>query len=125
MVELSAVAESDAARRPTEPAIDLTHLSRMTFCDKSLEREVLTLFDRQAELLLGHMRGAAPTAVAAFAHTLKGSARGIGAAGVATAAEDVEGAANRSTHELASAVERLSLEVAVAKSAIAQLLRAN
>ena len=37
-------------------AIDRQHLSRMTFGDRSLEHEVLQLFDRQAELLIGRMR---------------------------------------------------------------------
>jgi len=126
MVELSAIAQRGAAYPPLKPAIDLAHLSRMTLSDKSLEREVLALFDRQAELLLARIGGAAPAAVAAFAHTLKGSARGIGAMRVATAAEDVEGAARRdSANELALAVERLSFEVAAVKSAITELLHAN
>src|SRR5712691_13255565 len=33
------------------PAIDLAHLARMTLGDRSLEREVLELFGRQAEIL--------------------------------------------------------------------------
>ena len=32
--------------------LDRDHLARMTFGDRSLEREVLQLFDRQSELLL-------------------------------------------------------------------------
>ena len=67
-------------------AIDRGHLTRMTFGDRSLEREVLELFDRQAELLLARMRGGDPQAMAALAHTLKGSAVGIGAGNVARAA---------------------------------------
>jgi len=79
---------------PVEAAIDLKHLARMTLGERGLEAEVLTLFDRQAAVLLDHMRQAAPQAIAAFAHTLKGSARGIGAWRVARAAELVENAAN-------------------------------
>ena len=42
----STTAQSLAAQFPA--AIDRAHLSRMTFGDRSLEQEVLQLFDRQA-----------------------------------------------------------------------------
>src|SRR5579871_3652265 len=38
------------------PAIDLAHLARMTLGERSLETQVLQLFDRQAELLFERMR---------------------------------------------------------------------
>src|SRR4051794_40629473 len=63
---------------PIERPIDLEHLSHMTLGEVSLEREVLQLFGRQAEMLMVRMQTAAPAVVAAAAHTLKGSARGIG-----------------------------------------------
>ena len=53
--------------------LDRDHLARMTFGDRSLEREVLQLFDRQSELLLERMRASEPAAIATLAHTLKGS----------------------------------------------------
>src|ERR1700732_5356523 len=53
---------------PAQPAIDRAHLARMTLGERDLEREVLTLFDRQAEILVARMRDAGPAAVAAFAH---------------------------------------------------------
>ena len=74
--------------RSGEP-IDLDHLSRMTLGERRREREVLALFDRQADILLERMNSAAPAGVATLAHTLKGSARGIGAWAVASAAEAV------------------------------------
>ncbi len=43
---------------PVEWPIDVTHLARMTLGDASLEREVLQLYDRQAEMLLARMRTA-------------------------------------------------------------------
>lgn len=55
--------------------LDRAHLSRMTFNDRSLEQEVLQLFERQAELLMARMRKSAPPAIATLAHTLKGSRR--------------------------------------------------
>jgi HPt (histidine-containing phosphotransfer) domain-containing protein len=84
----SAVASPDRERTPT--VIDETHLERMTLGDRRLEREVLELFVRQTTIMLGRIVGADPALAAASAHTLKGSARGIGAWRVARAAELVE-----------------------------------
>jgi HPt (histidine-containing phosphotransfer) domain-containing protein len=86
---------------PVERPIDLEHLFRMTLGDHSLEREVLALFDRQAGMLMERIAQAEPGIVAAAAHTLKGSARGIGAWQVARAADTVEAAA-MSSQRLAS-----------------------
>jgi HPt (histidine-containing phosphotransfer) domain-containing protein len=84
-------ATNDRDRKPT--VIDETHLERMTLGDRRLEREVLELFVRQTTIMLGRIMGAEPGLAAAAAHTLKGSARGIGAWRVACAAELVESAA--------------------------------
>jgi HPt (histidine-containing phosphotransfer) domain-containing protein len=120
-----AAAPTDAPRlAPVETAIDLAHLARMTLGERSVEAEVLTLFDRQAAILLGRMRDCAPAAVAAFAHTLKGSARGIGAWRVAEAAAAVEMHASRSNAGgAAGAVARLAAAVDEAKTAIAARLQ--
>jgi HPt (histidine-containing phosphotransfer) domain-containing protein len=108
---------------PVEAAIDLKHLARMTLGERGLEAEVLTLFDRQAAVLLDHMRQAAPQAIAAFAHTLKGSARGIGAWRVAAAAEAVEIDAGRpDAADVAGAVARLAVAVDEARTVIAAWL---
>ena len=56
MAQLATKGIEQAALAPTA-AIDRGQLARMTFGDRSLEREVLQLFDRQAELLLARMRG--------------------------------------------------------------------
>jgi HPt (histidine-containing phosphotransfer) domain-containing protein len=101
------------------PAIDLPHLERMTLGERSLQREVLALFERQAELLLPRLRCGDRAAVAMLAHTLKGSARGIGAWRVAAAAEAVEQAAE--TERLA-AIDALAAAVAEIKAEIAGLL---
>jgi hypothetical protein len=61
-----------------EGTIDLAHLARMTCGEKSLEAQVLRLFDRQAGMLFAPMQRF-------FAQTLAGSARGIGAWEVAAA----------------------------------------
>ena len=53
---------SSPALAPAGEPIDLDHLSRMTLGERSLEREVLALFDRQADILLERMNSAAPAA---------------------------------------------------------------
>ena len=58
----------------------------MTLGAAALEREVLSLFHAHAALLMEKMRRSDPAAVSALAHTLKGSAPGIGAHEVARAA---------------------------------------
>lgn len=75
-------------------AIDVGHLNRQTMGDRSLEREVLELFRRQARILLFRFDALTnPAERADVAHTLKGSARGVGASRVAFAAEELERAA--------------------------------
>jgi len=120
-----------ATLRPNEPApslaaddrpIDLVHLARMTLGERSLEREVLQLFERQSTLLLARMRTAAPAGVVTLAHTLKGSARGIGAWRVARAAEALEAAP---AAELGASLEALAAATDEARGVIAELLRAN
>jgi HPt (histidine-containing phosphotransfer) domain-containing protein len=106
---------------PADPPIDFAHLAQMTLGEPSLECEVLALFDRQADLLLPRIRAGAPAVIAAAAHTLKGSARGIGAWRVAGAAEAVETAA---AVDLAAAVDALGKALAETKAAIADYLKA-
>jgi HPt (histidine-containing phosphotransfer) domain-containing protein len=113
----------DFATDAPQPAIDRGHLARMTFGDRSLEREVLDLFDRQATILIGRMRGGEPAAVATLAHTLKGSAAGIGAGRVAQSASAAEIAAGQSAAECSQAIDRLAQAVDEARALIAQLLR--
>ena len=81
---------------------------------------MLALFDRQAEMLLPRIRlGESPLA-AASVHTLKGSALGIGAFKVASAAEAVEQAEDAA---IASAIDTLAVVLEEAKAEIARLLR--
>ena len=71
---------------PDDGPIDIEHLKRMTLGDASLEREVLAMFSAQAVGLIGAL-ATLPADAGALAHTLKGSARAIGAFRVADAAE--------------------------------------
>ena len=74
----------------TKP-VDFTYLRRFTLSNRSLEREVMDLFIEYAPQYLEQLRSAAtPKAWHDAAHTLKGSARGIGAWRVARVAENAE-----------------------------------
>src|SRR5277367_1271306 len=74
---------------PDDGPIDLDHLKRMTLGDESLEREVLAMFSAQSVSLIGAL-AALPAEARALVHTLKGSARAIGAFAVADAAAALE-----------------------------------
>jgi hypothetical protein len=126
MIDMSLNTSADPLSSGNERPIDLVHLARMTRGDRSLEREVLQLFDRQATMLVGRMRSSATPAVSAAAHVLTGSARGIGAWPVARAAQAVEqAAAGMGGAELTAAIERLGAAVEATRSVIAELLQAS
>jgi len=111
---------------PSDPVVDLAHLSRMTLGEAGLRREVLTLFDQQADMLLARMAGEAPRVVAALAHTLVGSARGIGAWKVAEAAAAVERAASApGAIALTGVMDHLAATVAEAHAMIRELQHAG
>lgn len=74
--------------------IDFDHLRRMTLGDPAIEQEVLAMFSAQTVTLL-HKLAALPADSSILAHTLKGSARAIGAFGVADAAARLETAIAR------------------------------
>src|SRR5688572_1300112 len=128
-MQLEIVRPVDAKDAPTiapdDRPIDLVHLSRTTMGDSTLEREVLRLFDRQSALLITRMRSAAPAGVATLAHTLKGSARGIGAWRVARAAEAVETAGSARPDAIADALDQLAAASDEARAVIAELLLPN
>jgi HPt (histidine-containing phosphotransfer) domain-containing protein len=121
---------STAMLNPTIPLasierpIDLVHLARMTFGDRSLEREVLGLFMRQAGILVARMEASPATAVPTLAHTLNGSAKGIGAWRVAHAAEALELACG-DEDEFKAALAKLRAATDEARAVIGDLLRAH
>jgi HPt (histidine-containing phosphotransfer) domain-containing protein len=105
---------------PGDDPIDLDHLHRMTLGDAELRHEALVMFLRQtAQLLL--MLGARPGDRAVLAHTLKGSARAIGAFAVAKAAEALE-AAIRNGIDQAPALAEVEATVAPARALIEAIL---
>lgn len=128
-MELSSwVAEDGSASvlASSERLIDLVHLARMTLGDPSLENEVLEAFGRQTSMLILRTQQAARSSICAAAQALKGSARGIGAWRVASAAEAVEVAAESGAEpELKSAVDQLGAIAEETRAVIADLLRPN
>ena len=112
---------------PRDQPIDLAQLSRMTLGDRSLEQEVLALFELQAGVLLARMASETPNVVAGLAHTMTGSARGVGAWKVAEAAEALERLSSGAGGPvmLNRAVDRLSTAVSEAQAAIAEILRSR
>ena len=105
---------------PCSGPIDFDHLERATFGDIRLEREVLSMFLTQSARLLGAIL-AAPAEAAALAHTLKGSARAVGAFAVADHALALETAigARRDPSQAAAELEEA---VAEARDAIEGML---
>jgi HPt (histidine-containing phosphotransfer) domain-containing protein len=105
---------------PDDGPIDLAHLRRMTLGDAALEREVLGMFSAQASRLAAAL-AANPADAGALAHTLKGSARAIGAFAVADAAAHLE-TLIRSGGDRTEALSELGDAVAQARAAIEAML---
>jgi HPt (histidine-containing phosphotransfer) domain-containing protein len=106
---------------PDDGPIDLEHLRRMTLGDAGLEREVLAMFAAQTVTLIGAL-SAMPPEAGALAHTLKGSARAIGAFAVADAAVCLEAAIQKGEDPVPS-LAGLKDAVTEARAAIDAILR--
>jgi hypothetical protein len=79
------------ARRDITGAVDFDYLSTFTAGDQEIVAEVLDLFDEQAALWMRLLDPTGdPGAWRDGAHTLKGSALGIGARGVAEVCNEAE-----------------------------------
>jgi HPt (histidine-containing phosphotransfer) domain-containing protein len=79
---------ADSGAKP----IDVSHLRRYTLGDRALEQEILGLFVQQLRITIGALKGApSDKEWAMAAHTLKGSARAVGAWPLAILAERAEG----------------------------------
>ena len=103
-------------------AIDLVHLACQTHGDRALESELLALFARQAMQIADKLGVPAQPgeaqARADLAHTLRGSALAVGAAGVAEAAGRCEQAMGEGQ------IAALRRAVAEARAEVAHLLAA-
>jgi HPt (histidine-containing phosphotransfer) domain-containing protein len=105
---------------PDDGPIDFEHLKRMTLGDAGLEQEVLAMFAAQSAKLMAAL-AAVPADAGALAHTLKGSARAIGAFGVAEAATRLEAVLADGT-DPSSLLTELGNAVALARAAIEAVL---
>lgn len=100
-------------------AIDNEHLERITLGDRRLECEVLQIFVRQSAMMLERICNGQPDALSMAAHTLVGSARGIGAWRVAGAAETLERASRGGRDaEISKAIAELKAASLEATAAI-------
>ena len=112
---------------PDRP-IDLVHLSRQSLGDRALEKELLQLFDRQAEQIIARLDSEIGVGDRKWrrdlSHTLCGSARAVGALRVAQTASLYEEAlfSSASDRELKVLRDCMSEEVAAARAAIRDLL---
>ncbi len=78
-------------RKASSRPVDLVHLSRYTLGARELEREVLELFCTQSSLYLERLKASSSDKDwKELTHSLKGSARAVGAWRVAEAAERAE-----------------------------------
>lgn len=115
----------DEASSFAEPVLDLVHLSRQTFGDHALEKELLTMFDGQAAHFAARLAepcGQGDTIWRAeLAHTLKGSARSVGAFAVGRAAESYEAALRCGDASKTARRNELADAIATARAAIAGL----
>ncbi|SHM16778.1 Hpt domain-containing protein [Roseibium suaedae] len=100
--------------RQEQPApIDLVSLAANTLGNRDLEREVLRMFRAQTSSMMSRIDQEASAAVRKdLVHTLKGSARAIGASHVAAACEDLEAVLEKGDapdfRPLVSAVEEVN-----------------
>jgi HPt (histidine-containing phosphotransfer) domain-containing protein len=106
---------------PDDGPIDIAHLRRMTLGDAALEREVLSMFSAQASRLVKALAALPPDA-SALAHTLKGSARAVGAFALGDAAAHLE-TLIRTGGNTEGALNELDDAVTDARDAIDAVLR--
>ncbi len=124
MLDIRNMAEVASPTLVPDQPVDRAHLFRMTLGDHGLEGEVLRLFDRQTQMLLARMATAQPSCIKALAHTLAGSARGVGAWRVSQAAQDVERAVSDGM-DVRPAIAALKSATDEALVVIADLLRVH
>ena len=94
---MSAVLKQPLPMSATGRPIDLAHLTRQTMGDRALETEILSMFAKQMSGARASMGNANADERKRLAHTIKGTARSVGAFHVADVAERIERAPLNST----------------------------
>ena len=114
-------------REPSDLPVDFEHLARYTLGEPELEREVLELFCSQSAVYLEHLRAAmSDDDWKHAAHSLKGSARAIGAWRAARAAERAEALQGDGLAQFRSArIEEVEAALREAEAYIATVLKSR
>lgn len=117
--------EADA-QPSTDKPVDLVHLSKQTFGSKELETEVLGLFLSHSLQCLNRLKNAATTKDwVDAAHSIKGSAKAIGAWPISEMAETYERkAAAGELNDKSAACDELEQLVSQTNSYISNLIKA-
>ena len=107
--------------------IDLQHLDRYTGGERSLDEEILKLFERQCHEMTAQMdqivgKTSDVKAWREISHTLKGAARGVGAFPLADAAAEAEKSATDPTAAIA-ALQKIKAQAADVYLFIEQFLK--
>jgi len=120
----TACSHADLHPHVEDRPVDLVHLAHHAMGDRDLECEILGLFQKQSVIYLARLREASDMqAWREAAHTLKGSARGIGAWAVAEAAADVESLSGKVAARVSSPeVEALASAIDDANAFIREVL---
>lgn len=113
----------EAAAQP----VDLEHLARYTLGERALEKEILELFCTQSVLYLEQLRAAmSDRDWRDAAHSLKGSARAIGAWRAAKAAERAEALQGDVLTQFRTAqIDEIDASLREAEAYIASVLKAR
>lgn len=107
------VGKAESDNGPERP-LDLVHLSKYTLGDRGLETELLGLFRAQAGIYIARLETAACAKEwRDAAHSLKGSARGLGAWALGDVAEEIERLGYDDAAARARAVERIRAAILV------------
>ena len=109
--------------------IDLSHLARYTGGDKTLNAEILKLFDGQVSEMVSQLLSILDARDSRkwreVTHTIKGAARGVGAFAMGEAAADAEPVDPGTEHDRAmEVIEALRVEGEAVQAFIAEYLAA-
>lgn len=122
MKDLDSAAFGKPGGETCEPSkarpIDLVHLSRQTLGDRALEQEVLGMFVVQLAAARENLAAAKEADRRMIAHTLKGTARGLGAFKLGDCAAAIE-----DTPENEALIARLSKAIDEVRDFVAAINR--